>query len=101
MAKWGIWFFVIGRRTLTPDLGENGVKTLVCVCVCALLQFTQDAKDPHISDGTSLLTNRCKKKTHKFKFSDTSQTANIKSVSTLNVTASSITCYSASTMTGI
>jgi hypothetical protein len=33
MAKWGIWFFVIGRRTLTPDLGENGVKTLVCVCV--------------------------------------------------------------------
>jgi hypothetical protein len=34
MAKWGIWFFVIGRRTLTPDLGENGVKTLVCVCVC-------------------------------------------------------------------
>jgi hypothetical protein len=34
MATWGIWLFVIGRRTLTSDLGENGVKTLVCVlCV--------------------------------------------------------------------
>jgi hypothetical protein len=33
MAKWGIWFFVIGRRTLTPDLGENGVKTLVCITI--------------------------------------------------------------------
>jgi hypothetical protein len=31
MATWGIWLFVIGRRTLTSDLGENGVKTLVCV----------------------------------------------------------------------
>jgi hypothetical protein len=34
MATWGIWLFVIGRRTLTSDLGENGVKTFVCVCVC-------------------------------------------------------------------
>jgi hypothetical protein len=33
MATWGIWLFVIGRRTLTSDLGENGVKMLVCVCV--------------------------------------------------------------------
>jgi hypothetical protein len=42
MAKWGIWFFVIGRRTLTPDLGENGVKTLVCVnlnCVWLIRVF--------------------------------------------------------------
>jgi hypothetical protein len=31
MATWGIWLFVIGRRTLTSDLGENGVKTLVCM----------------------------------------------------------------------
>jgi hypothetical protein len=36
MATWGICLFVIGRRTLTSDLGENGVKTLVCVCVCVL-----------------------------------------------------------------
>jgi hypothetical protein len=39
MATWGIWLFVIGRRTLTSDLGENGVKTLVCVCVCELMQL--------------------------------------------------------------
>jgi hypothetical protein len=33
MATWGIWLLVISRRTLTSDLGENGVKTLVCVCI--------------------------------------------------------------------
>jgi hypothetical protein len=30
-CAWGIWLFVIGRRTLTSDLRENGIKTLVCV----------------------------------------------------------------------
>jgi hypothetical protein len=42
MATWGIWLFVIGRRTLTSDIGENGVKTLVCVKVTAVILLTAE-----------------------------------------------------------
>jgi hypothetical protein len=46
MATWGIWLFVIGRRTLTSDLGENGVKTLVCVCMCVCVRACVRACSP-------------------------------------------------------
>jgi hypothetical protein len=55
MATWGIWLFVIGRRTLTSDLGENGVKTLVCVCVCVCVwpAIKSVFSKLYISGGTS------------------------------------------------
>jgi hypothetical protein len=56
MAKWGIWFFVIGRRTLTPDLGENGVKTLVCVCVWLLTCVNLFSSCKFLVSGIKLCT---------------------------------------------
>jgi hypothetical protein len=54
MAKWGIWLFVIGRRTLTPDLGENGVKTLVCavmLCIVPWLVTYGTPLSPYLGTG--------------------------------------------------
>jgi hypothetical protein len=34
MATWGIWLFVIGRRTLTSDLRGKMASKRWCVCVC-------------------------------------------------------------------
>jgi hypothetical protein len=42
MATWGIWFFVIGRRTITPISGIMESKRLcVCVCVCVRVRVCE------------------------------------------------------------
>jgi hypothetical protein len=45
MATRGIWLFVIGRRTLTSDLGGNGVKTLACVCIQRVYTLVPDISE--------------------------------------------------------